>query len=104
MSEDSYLIADPDMSSSKGWQHYIGTDNGEKLMTTRFVFDLGDKEIKRADAFYEGEWCRLTWEDIEDLEDSLLGGNPEAIDDPEKYGLAPSQELPDWAAPEAPTP
>jgi hypothetical protein len=104
MSEDRYLIADPDMPESNAWDHYVGTDHGEQLLPTRFIFDREDEEILRAEALYKGEWIRLTWDDVEDLEDSLVTANPQALDNPASYGLATSDEVPDWAAPSGPRP
>lgn len=97
MTDKRYLIADPDMDGGQAWEHFIGTDNGDKLMPTRFIYDFEENggEIIRADAYYERAWHKLTWEDIEDLEDSVVNANG-APDEPAEFGLVASDELPEW--------
>lgn len=95
MTDKRYLIADPDMDGSEAWEHFIGTDAGDRLMPTRFVYDREEGEIIRAHALYERAWHKLTWEDIEDLEDSVVHANG-APDEPAEFGLVATDELPEW--------
>jgi hypothetical protein len=42
-------------------------------------------------------WRPARWQEMRDLQDSILTGNPEALDKPDDYGLSWANELPDWA-------
>lgn len=85
---------------AEGWDHHF--DWGQGL--TRWVFDREAKDVAFMQVEEDGEWRRADRAEREDVEDSLLTANPEAIDVPETMGLVATDNLPDWAAAPAPGP
>ena len=92
-SQDRYVTAE-------NWVHHF--DWGQGL--TRWVFDREAGDVAYMQVEEDGEWRRADRAEREDVEDSLLTANPEAIDAPEAWGLVATDDLPDWAAAPAPGP
>lgn len=100
-----YVIAD---NPGSLWGHIFR--DGEPEIMTRFVFDLEDRRLVAGG--YQGGysqsgpwWADMSAEMLADLQDSLVNANPDALDNPEYWGLLSSDELPEWAArPAAPRP
>lgn len=95
-----YVIADPDQGA--GWGHIFEEvhENGKKKARERmlrFVFDLESEALAHLDVQWGQKWIEGSRFDREDVEDSLKNANPEALEDPEDWGLIASDELPDWA-------
>ena len=67
----------------------------------KFAYDLDEEELVAAQVKVNGAWEEAGRSVLNDLEDSLKDANPDALDDPEAYGLLASEELPEWAAPAA---
>lgn len=83
------------------WGHIF--DNAEGEVMTQFVYDTQERKLVAAKIVggqsEGGPW----WTDaspvmVADLEDSLVNANEDALDNPGDWGLAVSDELPDWAS------
>lgn len=81
----SFLIAD-------NWSHIF--DFGEK--ETRFVFDKKKKKIIFMEIRYDQKWNSCSKDAMSDVEDSLVNGNEDAIENPQDWGLNESDKLPTW--------
>jgi len=103
-----YVIADPDQGA--GWGHLFEEvrENGKNVpreRMLRFVFDLETNELAHLDVQWGSKWREGSRFDRDDVEDSLKNANPDALENPEYWGLISSEELPDWSQmEEMPTP
>lgn len=95
-----FIIADPEQGA--GWGHIFeevresgGAKQRERML--RFVFDRRDDRLEHLDVKWGHKWIEGSRFDREDVEDSLKNANPEALEDPEEWGLLVSDTLPDWA-------
>lgn len=85
---------------SGGWEHIFREDQflpGARASCLRFVFDRQENAIVAMQIQSRGEWVDAKAAAIADVQDSLLTANAEALEDPSKWGLESSNELPDWA-------
>lgn len=84
-----YLVAE-------GWDHIF---EGFGQRTVRFVFDRAADKIVHLDIeFGVGGWKPATASQLADVEDSLKTANEDAFEQPDEYGLAEADNLPEWAA------
>lgn len=95
-----YVIADPEQGN--GWDHIFleESDSGrivQRERDVRFVFDRQTEEVVYMDVFRGHNYQASDREEREDLAQSLLEANPEAIEDANENGLIASDTLPDWA-------
>ena len=86
--ERRYLVAEY-------WGH-IFAGNTEQMV--RFVFDREAQDMAYLE-FKDGTVA--TKAELNDVKDSLLNANPEALEDPAGWGLDEEAEVPDWAKPTA---
>lgn len=82
-----YLIA-------QSWGH-IFEGFGEREV--RFVFDRKTGLLVSADINC-GVWQPASRIQRQDVQDSLVNANPEALDRPVEYGLIEADEPPEWAS------
>ncbi len=98
-----YVIADP--AIGKGWPHIFSEydrHNGrqvERERMTRFVFDTLENKLINLDVDFGGNWSLAEDDEIQDVADSLLNANNEALENPAAHGLVGSNELPAWFTP-----
>lgn len=78
------------------WDH-IFEDDGRAL-PVRFCFDVEKNKLVHLDIQRDTGWEPASSVDVADVQDSILNGNADALDNPSDYGLAQTAELPDWAA------
>lgn len=104
-----YIIADPALA--KGWTHIfaeLDKDTGkevERERDLRFVYDTEAGKLIHLDVYNTTGPYAANAAEIADVEDSLKNANPEALENPDEYGIAASDDLPSWAAPQsAPAP
>lgn len=96
-----YIVADPDQG--KGWGHIFSEFDEldrpvERERMTRFVFDVEQACLVHLEIDRIGMAVANAIE-IADVEDSLKNANPDALKDPETWGLIGSDVLPEWCAP-----
>ena len=84
-----YLIAN-------AWNHIF---EGRTPSEVRFVFNVAEETISHMQICTHEGWEAAMRQQAEDVLDSLLNANPEALDYPGNYGLTKSNHLPAWAAP-----
>lgn len=92
-----YIIADADAAKGSGWLHYFEEEGRFVERETRFAFDRDFGRLAQLDIRRGPKWQAATTDEIANLEDSLVEANPEALVEPEAWGLTVSDELPDWA-------
>ena len=92
-------IADAEAEEGAGWNHIFvyGDETVERLC--RFAYDTEEEalvaiEISRGP--FIGRYESASVDEIADVEDSLKNANPDAIDNPDSWGLISSNELPEW--------
>lgn len=77
------------------WEHIFP---GNRRGLVRFVFDRTLKQIVAMEVQDRDQsWALANRIQRDDVEDSLLHANPEALEDPGSEDLQESGELPDWA-------
>jgi hypothetical protein len=77
------------------WAHPF---DGHNDTDCRIAFDCENNGIAAMQIHHSVRgWRPARWTEMRDLRDSILNGNPDAIDKPEDYGLSRANELPDWA-------
>jgi hypothetical protein len=72
-------------------------DFDDEVVESRIVFDARDQELVHADFRHGERWIAASREEFNDLEDSLLNGNP---DFPESFiggSMKATSSLPSWA-------
>lgn len=99
MTEHRYVIADDESSL---WGHLFGPGDHETM--TRFVYDVVDRKIVAADYQSRNLWIAMDDDMLANFRDHLENANPDALDNPEDWDLATSDELPDWANQPTPSP
>lgn len=77
------------------WSH-IFPESGDVM--TRLVFDREADLVVALQIQGATGWRNVGAAAMADVTDSLRNANPEALDDPEDYGLEEDDTLPDWAA------
>lgn len=80
------------------WTHLFGSGRREDIV--RLVFDREEKSIvamQIADGPFEGDFVDATAAQIEDVQDSLMNANPDALESPADFGLSRSYEMPAWS-------
>lgn len=92
-----YVIADPEEGA--GWSHIFvyGDETVERLC--RFVYDTEEEMLVALEVGkgpFSGRYEAASTDEIADVEDSLKNANPDAIDNPDGWGLISSDELPEW--------
>lgn len=87
-SERRYLVAE-------AWGHIFA---GRTEQMVRFVFDRQAQNMVYME-FNDGTVASRA--EMEDVKDSLLNANEEALEDPAGWGLDEEAEIPDWAKPAA---
>lgn len=93
-----YVIADEESSL---WGHIFEQDRFEVM--TRWAYDRQEERLVAAMEVggrgADGEWwVKLSPEAAEDLADSVIGANSDAIERPGYWELRESDELPEWAS------
>lgn len=94
-----YIISDPDQGM--GWGHIfseydLDTDRPvERERITRFVFDTEQGCLVHLEIDRMG-LAAADAAEVADVEDSLKNANPQALEDPETWGLIGSDMLPEW--------
>lgn len=100
---DRYIIADDEGSL---WGHLFEGDTSESgkqiERTCRFVFDTQTDKLVAAGIMGKNgsDFDPATKDECADLEESLIDANPDALTQPEQWGLRCARELPAWARPE----
>lgn len=97
MGDERYVIADDESSL---WGHLFGPGRDETI--TRFVFDRQQMSLAAAEFRIGSAWTVMDTEMVENFHDHLVNANREAIDDPERWDLRTSEEIPDWVEVPAP--
>lgn len=79
------------------WSHIFEDDGPE--VSVRFVYDTELKAIvaMETESPSEDGWIAASKADVQDLQQSLLSANEEALTHPDSCGLTASTELPSWA-------
>lgn len=79
------------------WGHIFFPGGPETM--TRIVFDREDNAVVAMEVMTSGtgKWAEATQEMREDVTDSIINANPEALDEPSEFGLEGSDEPPQWA-------
>ena len=86
------------------WNHLFGP--GKRETETRICYDTESEQIVAAqikDGPADDDFVAANRWQIADLEDSLKNANPEAISNPDDFGLEFEDELPEWAITEPET-
>lgn len=86
--ERRYLVAE-------NWGHTFG---GTTEQMVSFVFDREAHDMVYME-FHNGTVASRA--EMNDVKDSLLNANPEALEDPAGWGLDEEAKVPDWAKPAA---
>lgn len=86
---------------SDDWGHIFDDHEGE--VSTRIVYDTIDEKLVAAMVDSGDNKGGPLWTDasslmIADLEDSLKNANDDALENPDRWGLTASDDLPEWAA------
>lgn len=76
------------------WEHFF---EGRRVRFVRFVFDRSARKVIALQLQDTETWTAAGRSYCDDLEDSLLHANQEALERPQDEGLAESDELPEWA-------
>lgn len=80
------------------WGHLFQGDNAERM--TRILVDAANHKLIRMDVqsnrAINDSYREASREELDDVQDSLVNGNPEVFDSPEDYGLLGMDTLPDW--------
>lgn len=93
-----YIIADSDTVPGSGWTHLFPEGRRDVERETRFVWDTDTEKLLHLDIRRNSKWQEAGRSEIEDLEDSLKNANEDALENPDNWGLTPSDELPEWFA------
>ncbi len=91
-----YIIAD---ETHELWGHFFEEDDGYNERHCRFVYDDIEEHVEKLEIRRDSRWCTASRSDYANLEDSLKNANPDALENPEDWGLGVSNRLPDWADP-----
>lgn len=78
------------------WPHIF--DGARAPATVRFVFERVSETICRLEMLDGAVWILASRVQLEDVQDSLLNANEDALSSPSDYGLTESEYLPEWAA------
>ncbi len=78
------------------WTHIFVEDGRPRERSTRFVFDTQTRMIPVMDIMRDNKWRGASEAEKDDLLDSLVNANPEAIENPEEWELEQTDVLPDW--------
>jgi len=94
-----YIVADPD--DGPGWSHIwrIQDAAGASIdveRACRFAFDRRAARLVQLDIDVGGIMMPASDAQVDDLLDSLLNANFDAIEDPGSHGLSASRSLPKW--------
>lgn len=89
------MPAPPRYVIAESWDHLFPGDRVPR--EARFAFDREENRLAALQVRREDGWEAASDDDIDDVEDSLLGANADTIDAPAPYGLAESDDLPAWA-------
>lgn len=91
-----YVVSDPECQNA--WQHGSASqDDPDTKRECHFVFDVQRSEVIAMQILRNSQWEIASADEAESLEDSLLFGDHDALDDPETHGLRTSSDVPDWA-------
>lgn len=93
-----YIIAHCDRDVGAGWGHIFSEGSREVERDTRFVWDCDAEKLIHLDIMRDNKWREASQDEILDLEDSLKNANPDALDNPDDWGLDASDDLPAWCA------
>lgn len=93
-----FVIADPAVPSH-GWTHIFEETGGDAERSVRFVYDREEEVLHHAEVKHGRHFVRASDIEFDDLSDSLVNANEEALADPEDWGLIAADDLPDWAPP-----
>lgn len=80
------------------WGHLFDSGGRQTERTCRLVYDVARREVTHMDVFRNHKWRGSSRSEREDLTDSLINANPEALEKPGNWGLAFATELPAWTA------
>lgn len=88
-----YIIADEDHEL---WGHFFEEDGEFNERHCRFVYDSVEEELHKLEINRDNRWQTASRNDYDNLEDSLKNANPQALDNPEEWGLGQSDSVPPW--------
>lgn len=77
------------------WSHIFR--DSKQQSTVRLVFDTTIRQIIAMDCRYGHGYVPASFDDVEDVLDSLLTANSDALENPAEFGLERVHEMPAWA-------
>lgn len=102
--EPRYVISDPDVPG-QGWEHLFREGTWDMVRKVRFVWDREKEEMVSLFVKHRGRWAEGSAGELADLEDSLVNANSDVLENPKRWGLVETAEIPDWASlEESPSP
>jgi hypothetical protein len=78
------------------WNHIFVEGRKQVDRDCRFVMDMATNQVTHLDIQRGSKWQASSRAEREDLTDSLVNANPDAIDNPGNWELEIVSELPDW--------
>lgn len=78
------------------WGHIFDEGFGEVM--TRWAYDTREEKLVGALVQDNRDWNPVSADELADLEDSVKDANADALDNPDNWDLAQSDELPDFIA------
>lgn len=83
-----------------GWSHIFAGSGYERERLGRILFDRLENRLVALDLHTSFGRKVASTIAIQDVEDSLINANPEALINPEHYGLSHGDSMPEWACAE----
>lgn len=80
------------------WNHIFVEGSKQVDRDCRFVMDMATNQVTHLDISRGSKWQASSRAEREDLTDSLVNANPDAIDNPGNWELEIASKLPDWVA------